>query len=189
MAYVDRKGRPLVSIGIVSCAGPLAFLYMSPIRGQAFTWLLALSGLSTIFAWCSICYAHIQFRKAWPHQGNDVADLIYRSPSGVIGSYIGLTFLILILLAQFWVTIAPEGDIATTAKGKVVNIFEAYSAMPVVLIFYVAYKFWFRTRWVRTKDVDLVTGRNEFETPAVRKGWVEDRGEWPRWKVLYKTLC
>ncbi|CZR58012.1 probable amino acid transport protein GAP1 [Phialocephala subalpina] len=190
LAYVDRKGRPLVSIGVASACGLLAYLYVSPVRGPAFTWLLALSGLSSIFTWCSICWAHIQFRKAWIQQGNSLSDLVYQSPIGVTGSWIGLISLILILVAQFWVAIAPEGASSDTSKGEqVTNFFEAYLAMPVVLLFYGFYKIWYRTKWVRVKDIDLVTGRNEFESLGVRRQWREDRSEWPRWKVIYKTLC
>lgn len=61
--------------------------------------------------------------------------------------------------------------------------------MPVVLLFYGCYKLYYRPKWVRIKDVDLQTGRNEFESDMVRRQWKEDRGEWPKWKVLYKTLC
>jgi len=70
-----------------------------------------------------------------------------------------------------------------------VNFFEAYLAMPVVLLFYGYYKIWYRTKWVRVKDIDLQTGRNEFETVHVRRQWKDDKSEWPRWKVIYKTLC
>jgi amino acid transporter len=151
--------------------------------------MLALSGLSSIFTWCSICYAHIQFRKAWIQQGNLVSDLIYQSPIGVIGSWVGVAALILILMAQFWVAISPSGGSAGTVGEQVSNFFEAYLAMPVVLLFYSFYKFWYKTRWVRVRDVDLQTGRNEFETAGVRRQWKEDMDEWPRWKVLYKMLC
>ncbi|KAH6711134.1 amino acid transporter-like protein [Leptodontidium sp. MPI-SDFR-AT-0119] len=189
-AYVDRKGRPMVAIGISSAVGLLAYLYVSSIQGEAFTWLLALSGLSSIFTWCSICYAHIQFRKAWKEQGNLLSDLVYQSPIGEIGSWVGFSALIAILAAQFWVAISPSGASSDrTAGEQAVNFFEAYLAMPVVLLFYAYYKIWYRTKWVRVKDIDLQTGRNEFETVHVRRQWKDDRSEWPRWKVLYKTLC
>jgi amino acid transporter len=189
LAYVDRKGRPLVAIACSLAIGLLAYLYVSPVQGPAFTWMLALSGLSSIFTWTSICYAHIQFRKAWIQQGNLVSDLIYQSPIGVIGSWVGVVALLLILIAQFWVAISPSGGSADTLGEQVSNFFEAYLAMPVVLLFYSFYKIWYRTRWVRVRDVDLQTGRNEFETAGVRRQWKEDMGEWPRWKVLYKMVC
>lgn len=37
---------------------------------SVFNWLLALSGLSTIFTWLSINIAHIRFRAAWKAQGH-----------------------------------------------------------------------------------------------------------------------
>jgi yeast amino acid transporter len=189
LAYVDRKGRPLVAIACSAAAGLLAYLYTSPVQGAAFTWLIAISGLASIFTWTSICWAHIQFRKAWIQQGNQLSDLVYQSPIGTTGSWVGFIALIAILVAQFWVAISPSGSTATTGGEKAANFFAAYLAMPVVLLFYGCYKIWYRTRWVRVKDIDLQTGRNEFETAGERRQWKEDRAEWPRWKVVYKTLC
>lgn len=189
LAYVDRKGRPIVAIGSSAAFGLLAYLYTSSVQGPAFTWLLAISGLSSIFTWTSICWAHIQFRKAWILQGNQLSDLVYQSPIGSIGSWVGFIALIAILVAQFWVAISPVGSTATTPGAQASNFFAAYLAMPVVLLFYACYKIWYRTRWVTVNDVDLVTGRNEFETAGERRQWKEDKAEWPRWKVIYKTLC
>ena len=189
LAYVDREGRPLVAIGVACLVGLISYIHVSDLNGPAFTWLLALSGLSSIFTWASICFAHIQFRKAWAYQGNSINALIYKSPIGVTGSYIGLTALLLILVAQFWVAVSPTGDEATTAGERATNFFAAYLAMPVVLLFYAGYKIWFRPKWVTIEEVDLKTGRNEFESEVVRRQWKEDKSEWPTWKRLYKTLC
>ena len=184
LAFTDRKGRPLVCIGIAIACGLTAYLYVSPVAGQAFTWMLALSGLSSVFTWSSICYAHIQFRKAWNDQGFLLSDLVYQSPIGAVGSWVGLIALLSILVAQLWVALDPVGGLAETAAAHATNFFEAYLAFPVVLCFYAAYKFWYRTKWVRTRDVDLVTGRDVFEGEVIR-----GQSEWPRWKVWYKTLC
>lgn len=189
LAYVDRQGRPLVAIFVACLIGLISYIHVSDYAGAAFTWLLALSGLSSIFTWCSICFAHIQFRKAWAYNGNKVSDLIYVSPIGEAGSWVGLVALILILVAQFWTAISPTGDTAETAGERVTNFFAAYLAMPVVLLFYGTYKLWFRPKWVRIADVDLNTGRNEFESEVVRRQWKDDKSEWPLWKRIYKTLC
>lgn len=189
LAYVDRKGRPLAAIGVSSLIGLISYIHVTNLNGTAFTWLLALSGLSSIFTWGSICFAHIRFRKAWAHQNNSPSDLIYQSPIGIAGSYVGLTALILILAAQFWVAVSPSGSEAKSAGERASNFFSAYLAMPVVLLFYGCYKLWYRPRWVRIADVDLKTGRNEFESEVVRRQWKEDKSEWPLWKRAYKTLC
>jgi amino acid transporter len=189
LGYIDRKGRPLVSIALAAAIGLLAFLYLSPVQGPAFNWLLALSGLSSIFTWASICYAHIRFRKAWLQQGNLLSDLVYQSPIGSIGSWIGLISFVLILIAQFWVAIEPSGGSQSTPAEMAANFFEAYLALPVVLAFYGFYKIFYRTSFVRIKDIDLNTGRHEFESALWRDKMREDKTTWPKWKILYRTLC
>ncbi len=191
LAFTDRKGRPLASIGVASACGLLAYLYVSPVQSQAFAWLVAASGLSSIFTWASICYAHIQFRKAWLQQGNQLADLLYRSPIGTIGSWVGMASFFLVLVAQFWVAIAPSGGTAGDTPGsRAADFFEAYLALPIVMLFYAFYKIMYKTTWVRVSDIDLTTGRNNGQVAGqVERFWREDKSEWPRWKVLYKTLC
>ncbi|KAH8588365.1 amino acid transporter-like protein [Bisporella sp. PMI_857] len=190
LGYIDRKGRPLVNIGVASAIGLLAYLYLSPVQGEAFTWLLALSGLSSIFTWCSICFAHIRFRKAWLEKGHSVSDLVYQSPIGTIGSWVGLISLLLILVAQFWVAIDPAGGSETvSARGRAANFFEAYLAVPVVLLCYVSYKIMYNTKILRTQDMDVSTGRDQFASSMWRNKVREDREGRPSWKVVYETIC
>lgn len=195
LAYIDRKGRPLVAIAIASAFGLLAYLYVSPAGNSAFTWLLALSGLSSLFTWGTICYSHIRFRKAWAQQGHSIDSLIYKSPVGTIGSWIGLIMIVLVLIAQFWVAVDPIGNVHTEINTKISSFFEAYLAMPVVLIFYAGYKLWYRTRWMKIEDIDLRTGRNEVDAGMLyrgSRGWQRremEMEEWPRWKRIYKLLC
>lgn len=63
--YIDRAGRPLVSV-LFSCAlGALAYLCAAGtgLRNEAFGWMLALAGLCTVVTWASICLCHIRFRR------------------------------------------------------------------------------------------------------------------------------
>jgi amino acid transporter len=92
LGYIDRKGRPIVAIGVASVFGLFAFFAGSSKQGEAFTWMLALSGLSSIFTWGSICLAHIRFRAGWKKQGHSLNELAFRSQPGVIGSWIGFLF-------------------------------------------------------------------------------------------------
>ncbi|KAI1001232.1 Cationic amino acid transporter 1 [Podosphaera aphanis] len=190
MAYVDRKGCPVVNIGIVSLFGLLSFFAVTPVRNHVFSWLLAISGLSTIFAWGSICYSHISFRRAWAHQGFQLSDLIYRSPMGTTGSYIGLIALLLILVAQFWLSILPAGNNTMQRPGeKATRFFGACLAVPMMLCFYISYKWWYRTRCVTSSEVDLDTGRNGWESEIQRRACLEEENAWPKWKIVCRTLC
>ncbi|KIW20781.1 hypothetical protein PV08_01359 [Exophiala spinifera] len=189
LAYIDRKGRPLYAIIISTALGFLAFLAASAKQQDAFNWMLALSGLSSIFTWGSICLAHIRFRKAWIEQGHTLDELAFRSPVGVVGSWIGLGFNIIVLIAQFWTGFSPVGYASESASDLVINFFQAYLAAPVVVIMYIGYKVYMRTSIIKTRDMDLFTGKREMNVKSLVAEERADRLNWPTWKKVYKFLC
>ena len=59
----------------------------------------------------------------------------------------------------------------------------------MVIVFYVGYKVAKRTKVVRIEDMDVQTGRREFD---LKRLLAEERGErrgWPRWKRVYSFFC
>ena len=191
LAYIDRKGRPLVSIGVASIMGLLCFVVGGgeDTAGKALNWLYSLSGLSSIFTWGSICLAHIRYRAAWKAQGHSLNELAYRSQVGVFGSWVGLILNCLVLLAQFWTAAWPIAYGTYSAEGRIKIFFLAFLAAPVVVIFYLPYKLYYKTPFMRVADMDLVTGRRQLDTPALIE---EDRiryASMPRWKRIYKLFC
>jgi amino acid transporter len=64
LGYIDQTGRPIVAIALAAVIGLLCFLAGAgtDTRTQAFNWMLAISGLSSILTWASICACHIRFR-------------------------------------------------------------------------------------------------------------------------------
>src|SRR5271163_3013863 len=160
LGYIDRNGRPLVSILFSSAFGFLCYIVAAGNneRTQAFNWMIAISGLAAIFTWGSICLCHIRFRAAWKRQGHTLDELAFRSQAGVIGSWVGLIFNILILVAQFWTGFAPVGYADMTAAELVQNFFEAYLAFPIVILCYVTFKLVKRTKIVKISEIDVDTG-------------------------------
>jgi len=61
LGYIDRSGRPLVAIILSSAFGLLSYVVAAgpDAQEQAFSWMIALSGLSSIFTWGSICLVSI----------------------------------------------------------------------------------------------------------------------------------
>lgn len=192
-AYIDRAGRPLVAILFASSLGFLAFLAASTKQEEAFIWMQALSGLSSIFTWGSICLAHIRFRRAWKKQGRRLDELAFRSQAGVLGSWLGFLFNVLVLTAQFWTGIAPipasDGTRIEGAGPLIKNFFAAYLAAPVVLVFYIVYKLRFRTPFMRSMNMDLKTGVRELKLHELLAEEAVERASWPKWKKTYKFLC
>lgn len=189
LSYVDRRGRPLMAIICAAFFGLLAYLADLEQEEAVLNWLLSISALSEVFTWGSICLAHIRFRKAWRLRGRSIHELAFRAQLGVFGSWLGLLLNFMILVAQFWVGAWPVDYSAYTTLENVQSFFLNYSAAPVVIIMYLVYKAWFRTKVVRIADMDIDTGRRDFNLPILLEQEVEERRSWPRWKKWYRIFC
>lgn len=192
LAYIDRKGRPIVSIGIASVLGLLGFFAGSRHQKDAFAWMLALSGLSSIFTWASICLSHIRFRRAWEKQGHTLDELAFRSQPGVWGSWVGFIINCLVLIAQFWTgawPIVADGSPPLTIGGHVNSFFQVYLAAPIVIIMYVVYKIMYRTPFIRSYNMDLHTGIRDLNVSELIAEERAERALWPAWRRAYKFFC
>lgn len=181
-AYVDKRGRPYIVLIVSLLFGCLAYINEAPSGSTIFTWLLSLSGLSNFFTWGSICFAHIRFRKAWARAGRTTDDLPFAAMFGTIGSWIGLGLNILCLIAQFYVALFPIGG-SPDAQA----FFESYLAAPIVILFFVGYKIYYK-QWsigVKSSEIDVDEGRREVDFVAFRQELDDERAEkatWPIWK-------
>ncbi|KAK9366674.1 amino acid permease-domain-containing protein [Lipomyces kononenkoae] len=158
LAYIDKSGRPLISLIVTAIFGLIAFVSASPREADVFNWLLSISGLSSVFTWGSVCLAHILFRRAWKLQSHSLDELTFKSQPGVIGSSIGLILNLIVLASQFWVAVWPVGQ-----QPNAETFFQSFLAAPVVLVCFIAYKICRKTKFVRPTEADLVSGRREVD--------------------------
>ncbi|KAK2861249.1 hypothetical protein FQN49_004394 [Arthroderma sp. PD_2] len=162
--YVDRAGRPLVSTIAMVLVSFLAYINISASGEEIFAWLLALSGLASLFTWGSICLAHIRFRAAWKSQGHTLDEIPFKAAFGVWGSWFGLIFVGLVFIAQFYTAVWPlGGGINANGTNDAKGFFKAYLAVPVVLLFWVCAYFWKGEGWLKLRDVDVDAGRREID--------------------------
>ncbi|KIV99703.1 hypothetical protein, variant [Verruconis gallopava] len=164
MAYIDKKGRPLVVVVIQILFGLLAYVNLAPNGGDIFTWLLSLSGLSILFIYGATALAHIRFRAAWKAAGHSLDELPFRAAFGVWGSWLCLLINILGLVGQFYVALYPIGG----PNLDPTTFFELYLAGPFLVFLYLIWKVysWFarpadRPLWVPLKDIDIYTGMRD----------------------------
>lgn len=129
-AYVDKSSRPLFSVIAGLCLAPLAYINLADNGEVVFNWLVALSGLSTLFSWLSICLCQcvfksfrnsyhcgltkhflfsIRFRAAWKKQGHSLEELPFRAMGGVYGSWFGVILIIIVFIANFYIAVWPIG--------------------------------------------------------------------------------
>jgi amino acid transporter len=189
LAYIDRRGRPLMAIGVAAVFGLLAYLSDLTERDKILEWLVGIGALSSVFTWGTICLCHIRFRRAWSAQGRGLGELPYRSYLGVAGSYLGLVLNTTTVVIQIWVAIAPIGR-ATMANSELArNAVLKLMGGVLIVVFYIVHKLIHRTRYVRSGNVDLDTGRRNYNVPLLEAQEKEQRARWPRWKKIYKILC
>lgn len=187
--YIDKKGRPLVGIGLAGVFGLICFISASEKQGEAFNWMMTLSGLSCIFTWGSICACHLRFRYALRYQGRNTDELAYTSQAGIIGSCFGVLLNFLVLVAQFWVALFPIGG-----KPNAESFFEAYLSFPVVFIFYIFHKIW-KKNWrlyIPVSEIDIDTGRRELDLDVLKQEIAEEKeyiASKPFYYKIYKTFC
>lgn len=188
-AFIDRAGRPTPAVILSLAFGFLGFLIYSASNVDVFNWLLALSGLSSIFTWGSICLCHIRFRQAWKHQGRTLDELPWKSPTGVWGSSAGLALCIIVLIAQFYKAAWPIGEGDYTASERVVNFFQSYLAFPVVVVFYIVGFFVIKgSGWIPLSQLDVTTGRRDAPSLEVLQQERAEAAAQPLWKRVKNFL-
>lgn len=183
--YIDRKGRPLPSVILSLAMGFLSFLIYSTSQTDVFDWLMALSGLSTIFSWGSITFSHLRFRQAWAHHGRTIEELPWKAPTGVVGSIWGTLFCTLVVIFEIIIGCWPIGSDSMDGSERAVTFFQDCLCIPVVALFlffglmnwttvfrqpwnkyYIGRvpvcawpsKVWADTKWRRIEDIDISTG-------------------------------
>ncbi|CAF1097540.1 unnamed protein product [Adineta steineri] len=179
-SYIDRKGRPISAVVLSMLLGLIAYINCTKTGTQVFSWLLSLGGLSTFFTWGSICACHIMFRLAWKAQGHTLDELAFKAPLGIWGSCFGLLLNILCLITQFYLAVFPLNS-PSSAKA----FFEAYLAAPIILTFYIVWKIWKRTPFMRPSTIDLDTGRRLIDAQQLTDEEKVERNNWPIWKRIF----
>ncbi|KAK0194826.1 amino acid permease/ SLC12A domain-containing protein [Armillaria mellea] len=189
-AYVDKSSRPLVSALSVLIFAAIAYVNVVAAGDVVFDWLQAISGLSALFTWLSICLCHIRFRHAWTIQGHSIEELPYQAMGGVYGSWLGVVLIILVLIAQFYVALFPVGeDLHGAAAGQA--FFQAYLAAPVLLLFYIIGYLWKRQLPKRASEIDLDSGRKSWLTVEEMRAYRAERRNAPThiklWRILFSN--
>jgi yeast amino acid transporter len=119
-------------------------------------------------------------------QGNTLDEIPFRAAAGVWGSWLGLILCILCLIAQFYVALFPIGG-----EPNAVSFFQAYLAAPVILVSYIGWKIYKKTRFVKAHEVDLVSGRRDLNLVELKAQEREEQAKWSpmkKYSFLFEIL-
>ncbi|KAF9105363.1 hypothetical protein BGX29_000136 [Mortierella sp. GBA35] len=121
---VNSRGVPLYSLAVVTLVECIAFVADAVGTGVVFTWLVNLTGMSTLLTRLSISIIHLRFRAALKTQGRSIKDLPYIAPFFPYSCYISI---LLALMIAFL-----EGYQAATADPFVVeDVVAVFAGAPV----------------------------------------------------------
>ena len=97
----SQRGLPYYAVMVTSSVGLLTYLSVDTSGGgaaKAFQWFQNVTTIASLFTWCSICIAYIQFHKALKAQGVDrKTDLVFRSPFQPYTAWFALIFFSIII--------------------------------------------------------------------------------------------
>jgi len=152
LGWTDKRGVPIPAIVLTNACGALSMMNISTGAGQAYSYIVNLSGVSTFLVWGAISFIHIRFRTAWKRQGHSPSELPFKSWAYPYNAYFGLAANIFLALVQGWATLVPF---------DAGNFVDAYILLPLFPIIWFGYKFFFKTKFWRADEMDLQSGRRK----------------------------
>ncbi|EGV63496.1 hypothetical protein PSN45_004223 [Yamadazyma tenuis] len=160
LAKVNKNGVPWVACNLVHLFGFISLLSMDSTSSVAYGYIVGLSGVSAFIVWTGIIFTHFKFRKGWLQQGNSASDLPFKAPFYPYSNYLGIFVGIFLCLVQGWTVFVPF------QAGQFVDL---YIMLPLFPIFYLIFKFWKKTKWIRSEDMDFETNRIDHEVEVGEK--------------------
>ncbi|KAF1997767.1 general amino acid permease-like protein AGP2 [Amniculicola lignicola CBS 123094] len=144
-----RNGVPIYCFAITMVFPVLSFLSVSSGSAKVLTWLVNLITAGGLIDFIVMCVTYIAFYNACKAQGIDRRTLPYTGWFQPYCAYIALVWLVCIIFAYGYSTFLPGAF-------TVDSFFSYYTMVGVAPILFVFWKVVHRTKFVRSKDADLV---------------------------------
>lgn len=148
-AQTNKYGIPTYSLALCTAFCCLAYMSISSLSQQVFTYLVNVSTLFGLLTWISVLITYIYFSRAFEAQGISKDSLAYNAPFQSWAPHLALAMCILVSLIKNFTVFINGFDYKTFITG--------YIALPVFFISYFGYKLINKTTIHRPEDVDLYT--------------------------------
>ncbi|CAH0057882.1 unnamed protein product [Clonostachys solani] len=157
--HTNSRGVPVYALGFSALFALLAFMNVSDDSTKVFGYFVNLTTIFGLVAWISILVTHISWCRARKAQGLSDAELPYKAPLGIMGSYGALALCILIALTKNY-DVFIGGDFGNE---KYKTFITGYIGIPVFLIFIFGHKFVTKSRGLKPHEVDLYTDKDAID--------------------------
>ncbi|WP_345472080.1 amino acid permease [Glutamicibacter ectropisis] len=145
---LNKRGVPVPAMLLTASVGLFGFLTAIIGQGEAYTWLLNVSGLSGFIAWVGIAVSHYKFRKAYIASGQSLADLPYKAPLFPLGPILAFAILLVVIAGQ---------NYQAVLDGNLLQMASSYIGLPIFLLLWLCH--WLVTRKQPTEVIDPWTAK------------------------------
>ncbi|KAF3931684.1 hypothetical protein ABW19_dt0201870 [Dactylella cylindrospora] len=170
-----KRGVPVYCVCITASVSLLTFMTVSTGSGNVFNWFANIVTIASLFTWCTICIASIRFNNALKAQGVDRSTLPFRAFGQPYTAWAGLVFFAIIILFNGFA-------VFTNGNWNVEDFIIAYIGIPIFFGLFFFWKLVKRTKWKRSTEVDLFTGKaaidNEYWPEQIPKNLLQKFWYW-----------
>jgi amino acid transporter len=152
----EKFGVPYACVAITAGLSCLVYLNVSSSSSEVFFWISNLSAVSTLIVWASISVTYIRFYQAMKFHEVPRSSLPFRSPLQPYLAYFALCFCLIVAFFNGYDCFFPGKFSAKTFVPPYIDI-------PIFLGLFLAYKLWYRTEFVKLRDADLWSGKEEVD--------------------------
>lgn len=145
-----KNGVPWICVCITASISLLTYMSCSSGANVVFEWFQNLTTIASLFTWCSICVAYIQFYKALKAQGIDRDTLVFKSPFQPYLAWFSLAYFSLIIVFNGFYVWSPW---------NYQSFITAYIGIPIYFGLYIIWKVVHRTHWIHPAEADIQTGK------------------------------
>lgn len=194
----NRHGNPWIAVVFTWMIGLLAYLNVSNTGSEVFSWFSNISTISGYIAWIVVMVTYLRFRRAMIYN-NLFNDLPYITPLQPYATYAALTLVSLLTITNgFAVFIKGQWNTSTFIAAYItIPIFLALwlghllyrtnliqRMLGLVIGRYKGYSVKLPSLYIRTQDIDVITGKREMdelalmEEPRIAKNWLQKAWYW-----------
>ncbi|KAK6394080.1 hypothetical protein LTR65_001926 [Meristemomyces frigidus] len=170
-----KKGVPIWCVLITASFGLLTYMTVSEGANNVFNWFQTLTTITSLFTWVSILIAYLRFKKAMEAQGVNRDDLIFKSKWQPYTAWVALIYFIIIIIFNGW-------KVFTKGNWAIQDFVTAYIVVPVYFAFYIFWKVFKRTKFVKASEADIWTGKAALDAEVwperLPRNWLEKVWFW-----------
>jgi amino acid transporter, AAT family len=150
LGSLNRQQVPWIAVLVTSSISGLCFGASYIGAGQLWTWLQNIVGVSNQLSWICIGLASLRFRAAVKAQGLEHL-LPFKNWTYPVGPIFAVGLNSVLVLVQGWSCFSP------TFSG--VDFVSFYIEIAIMVVMFVFWKIYKRTKFVRLSEMDLITDR------------------------------